>query len=107
MIATPGVRCFSINADRASRPAADVVRTDEPARRVPVTAVENKIAQLGVPRHELRRMIDLCKDGIVADCRIVKAMTRGSGPPSIQTRRQVTSISLAKRADIGGYCSQC
>ena len=44
-----------------------------------LAAVENKVAQLGVLRRELRRMIGLCKDGVVADCRIIEAMTEGSG----------------------------
>lgn len=52
-----------------------------------LTAIESKIAQLGALRRELRRMIGLCKDGIVADCRIVEAMTRGPVRPSIRTRR--------------------
>lgn len=42
--------------------------------RAQLAGVESRMAQLGALQEELRRMILACKDGRVADCRIIEAL---------------------------------
>jgi DNA-binding transcriptional MerR regulator len=42
-------------------------------------AVEQKIAQLRLLRRELSRMIGVCENGVVADCRIIETLARSRG----------------------------
>lgn len=42
--------------------------------------VEQKIAQLKLLRRELSRMIGVCENGVVADCRIIETLARSRRP---------------------------
>ncbi len=57
-------------SDDRERPCAEV----DHMARAHLTEVERKLADLTRLRGELRQLIDRCKHGTVADCRIIEAL---------------------------------
>lgn len=60
----------------ADEPGADCAAVDRTAR-LHLAEVEEKIAQLGALRSELRRIIARCGGGTTGDCRILEALGEG------------------------------
>jgi Cu(I)-responsive transcriptional regulator len=71
----PDIRALLDLSDQPEKDCAAVDRITSGHRR----AVEAKIVQLEALRSELQRMLDRCRGGQVADCRIIESLSEHSG----------------------------
>lgn len=70
----PDIRTLLTLADQPDRDCAAV----DSITSGHLQAVEAKISQLEALRGELKRMLDRCRGGQVADCRIIEALSESS-----------------------------